>query len=979
MMRFNRTRLFLVLACGVALTVIADRAAAVDFESFEFNDVNGTQLGSAVNTANPGNAWVVDPDMGGSQTQQALGGRPGSYYVIKSTDTSDNNFLQIANVTSGVRYLTTKISGWNFFETSNEAFRMGFVTGDTPPAFNVTITAQASLVRTASGEVELTGGALGALSSPITSNVTFPAERTTPFEMTLAIDKSANTYEVFYRDGTAPSQVLGMGLIDPARDANAIRMQATGVFGDFAQFFPSEVLDYLAVDRIALTDVNPHADLITLEIDRDNGAMTLRNTSGAALNGIESYSIVSNAGGLNPAGWTPVAGGTTSGTNDELLQMLGSPLNLATNGTLALSNASGAWLKSPFEDVSMVLNLSGGVTRTVNVNFIDNGGLRFATGDLNFDNAITAADYTLLVASAETNLAGLSDVQAYRAGDLSGDGFNSIQDFIQFKTIYEAENGAGSFARMVAGVPEPTTAIMAMVGAVGIAGLRRRRPANRDLRADFHTASSIDRLTLQGESVMPRATCVAKFALLLAALVAFASPARAAILEDFLFNDANGTTLDQTANAANPGNNWLMHANTVESATLNGSFRINKQSQMAQASNALDIANVSTGKVWLVTEIAGWNYTATASSTSERVRFAFMDNNDPPAAGNSTVTAEANIDRSGAGLALRGEALAAAGGATNIANSYALPLVRTTPFAFALELNKDSDQYSIYYKDNTDPYQFLGTGELGTSTTNAGDRDGNSLRFAFTGAFGDTGEFFDVNRIYLTNTNPITTPVDPITLTLEVRSNGQVLIKNETANLVSFDSYRIASGSSSLSEAGWDSLESAGVDSIGPGAGQHWTVAGGSSDAVLAESFLLGASSLDPDEEFSLGSAFKVGGMQDLTFQYRDTVSGSLVSVVPTYVTVAGVTGDYNNDGTVNAADYTVWRDKLGQSFQLQNEGGISPGVVDAADYTFWKSRFGATSGAGSASLSAVPEAGSLALALLAVVPAFASHRRRAA
>ena len=30
--------------------------------------------------------------------------------------------------------------------------------------------------------------------------------------------------------------------------------------------------------------------------------------------------------------------------------------------------------------------------------------------------------------------------------------------------------------------------------------------------------------------------------------------------------------------------------------------------------------------------------------------------------------------------------------------------------------------------------------------------------------------------------------------------------------------------------------------------------------------------------------------------------------------------GDYNDNGIVDAADYTVWRDHLGQSFALSNE-----------------------------------------------------------
>lgn len=69
-----------------------------------------------------------------------------------------------------------------------------------------------------------------------------------------------------------------------------------------------------------------------------------------------------------------------------------------------------------------------------------------------------------------------------------------------------------------------------------------------------------------------------------------------------------------------------------------------------------------------------------------------------------------------------------------------------------------------------------------------------------------------------------------------------------------------------------------------------------------------------------------------------------------------GVAGDYNQDGTVDAADYVVWRNSLGAA-SLPNEGGVSPGVVDAADYDFWRSRFGATSGAGAAfGTLAVPE-----------------------
>jgi autotransporter-associated beta strand protein len=54
------------------------------------------------------------------------------------------------------------------------------------------------------------------------------------------------------------------------------------------------------------------------------------------------------------------------------------------------------------------------------------------------------------------------------------------------------------------------------------------------------------------------------------------------------------------------------------------------------------------------------------------------------------------------------------------------------------------------------------------------------------------------------------------------------------------------------------------------------------------------------------------------------------------------IEGDYNEDGAVNAADYTVWRNHLGATFDLPNEGeNVSTGMVDQDDYDFWKDNFG--------------------------------------
>lgn len=53
--------------------------------------------------------------------------------------------------------------------------------------------------------------------------------------------------------------------------------------------------------------------------------------------------------------------------------------------------------------------------------------------------------------------------------------------------------------------------------------------------------------------------------------------------------------------------------------------------------------------------------------------------------------------------------------------------------------------------------------------------------------------------------------------------------------------------------------------------------------------------------------------------------------------------GDFNDDGTVNLADYVVWRNLLGSSVSMPNET-TTPGVVDVEDYAVWKANFGGTS-----------------------------------
>ncbi|MEN1681834.1 MAG: hypothetical protein AAGJ46_19815, partial [Planctomycetota bacterium] len=60
-------------------------------------------------------------------------------------------------------------------------------------------------------------------------------------------------------------------------------------------------------------------------------------------------------------------------------------------------------------------------------------------------------------------------------------------------------------------------------------------------------------------------------------------------------------------------------------------------------------------------------------------------------------------------------------------------------------------------------------------------------------------------------------------------------------------------------------------------------------------------------------------------------------------VIVSALPGDYNADGVVDTADYTVWRDALDTPGLLAAADGDTDGDIDVDDYVIWRNNFGAT------------------------------------
>ena len=100
----------------------------------------------------------------------------------------------------------------------------------------------------------------------------------------------------------------------------------------------------------------------------------------------------------------------------------------------------------------------------------------------------------------------------------------------------------------------------------------------------------------------------------------------------------------------------------------------------------------------------------------------------------------------------------------------------------------------------------------------------------------------------------------------------------------------------------------------------------------------------------------------------KDGVIRELINTLP---------GDFNDNGMVDAADYTVWRDNLGATDESSLKGnGDGQNGVDAEDYALWKSNFGNTSGSGSLT-APVPEPATCGLLLIAVLNLLTDRRRR--
>jgi hypothetical protein len=219
--------------------------------------------------------------------------------------------------------------------------------------------------------------------------------------------------------------------------------------------------------------------------------------------------------------------------------------------------------------------------------------------------------------------------------------------------------------------------------------------------------------------------------------------------------------------------------------------------------------------------------------------------------------------------------------------------------------------------------------------------------------------------------NNLLLTVDPAT--------GDARLQNSSNFPVSLIGYSILSESGSLQpgNADWSSLQDQGL-----GGWQEATpTANALSELINSSTQTL---ALSPGQSYLLGDLFdNVGGSRDLELEFiLDGDTAERLGVVAYDTVSANVLGDYSGDGVVDAADYTLWRNKLGSpAGSLANRNPANSGPISMADYTYWKSRFGATSGAGLGGIALaatnVPEPTTWWLGVVGVLATGSACRRR--
>jgi hypothetical protein len=214
-----------------------------------------------------------------------------------------------------------------------------------------------------------------------------------------------------------------------------------------------------------------------------------------------------------------------------------------------------------------------------------------------------------------------------------------------------------------------------------------------------------------------------------------------------------------------------------------------------------------------------------------------------------------------------------------------------------------------------------------------------------------SGGSMNADQITFSNIDVSTAPVEALTLQVFTSGPdaGTIQIRNNRPVSFEIEYYEITSGAGSLNAGDWSSLD---AQEENDGEFQGWEESAGNEAGLLSEYRLSSTFDVVPSATLSLGKAFDVGGTEDLRFSFGLS-DGTYLRGVVEYIS-DGLTGDFNRDSTVDAADYVVWRKGLGTS-HIEN------------DFNLWRTNFNQTANGGGGQESPVPEPSAVIMLLMGV------------
>lgn len=753
-------------------------------------------------------------------------------------------------------------------------------------------------------------------------------------------DESPNP---FFQDD-ATNEALTLDLLNPG-GASSVQLEF--------RLFDAGNNWWWAFDNLQVfTGSSPASDaVLRVVIDRDTQEITIRNNTGEAVD-LRGYSITSNAGVLDEAnaqflsdsesGWLRA---TQLGDDaNDLSELHLTSDTLAAGETVALGAVWGKYFEDESDIAFEYLVSDSDEPLPGIIEFTGNGDESFEFLDLNFNGEIEIGDWEVFKAGFGTSLADLTAQQRYLLGDLDDDELHTAADFITFERLYDQANGAGAFATALS-VPEPTSAAIAGLALFGLVARRRLTKAAplvvfaavgllatqadaqlKLLDEDFEALPLLDPIEeagADGSNVVTR-VAPAGWTIDNSGIPGFDDPAT--LTED------NDGIIDWAGWSFANKDWWALAAgdqNRTQFTRGQGTIMVADSDEWDDATNQTDTAAGDLYETFIKTPVIN----IPAGIPAGRLQLVFDSSWRDEADGggvdsNQTATINAFYNGSAAGLEV---------------------------------LRWESAAESDFFKNDAEDERIVLDLQYDGSATSV------QLEFGYGEA--DNDWWWAVDNLL------VAVPADPSILRINTFNGQGTLVGGDVIPTriksidITSENGVLTGAASGLSGSVEDSFDGPDAGSTeGDSAGEQWETLT-SSENRLFEAFLFGESVFDNSRSVNLGSLLDPSASEfdrDIGFTYT-TDAGDLIEGVIEYFfdDSVGLPGDFNLNGIVDTADYTVWRDGLGT-------------IYTEADYDTWRDNYGAILPA-SSSAAVVPEPGTLAMIGLGVLASLGRRVRRPA